>query len=671
MYIRRLKIENFRSFNDFDAWLDPGTNIIVGHNNSGKTSVMKALDLALNPYVPWYRSEVLSRADYNLGRVEDPIRMELWIACDPSQTQSGCPECNRREPVEEGPGPCPFMDRICFWDKDAESFVREPTFRESDSMEKNDESASVSQIARLQFVAEWDEELETAEPTWSFLDENGDPLDDSSTYFKPERVWIGFHMLRSLGDPGKALNFSRSSLLADVTSGEEFRTIARRILSGEGWEDQFREVPSLDDLLDYYEEVGGNLVGGQSFGITSSEGNPSDLLRTLEICTHIPNSDQAQEAEFGTENSVGDSEDNGPLPLTLSRQGQGVQQLLALMTAKRLLSESGEQAIIAVEEPEAHLEPHLQRWVSGELLHGSTESHSQVIITTHSPEILRGCGNLDRVMILRDGERISRVRETDNDYIGRRLRTDLYAALFADRALIMEGQTEYGFYPELAMHWDAGENEEATSAAYTAIEGTRTEIVNGAGAQLSKTVSVLENLGIKTAVMMDGDDPNTIEKVRDVCSWVLQLNEGEDFEKVVARPISELNTEDQCDFFCTFLDEGGDQVQPDGKLHQVLLDQHDMSPFAMDEEEPFRPKSTPKKDFKGKFLSNDLALNAKSVEKFLDGHKSIIEGRLLAHSLSRVFHELPSPIKASLMFVRKFTEGNLEEGCYFPTEEGM
>ncbi len=53
MYISTFKIFNYKSFRD-SGWLEfqPGINIIVGTNNSGKTALLEALGLEFkdNPY---------------------------------------------------------------------------------------------------------------------------------------------------------------------------------------------------------------------------------------------------------------------------------------------------------------------------------------------------------------------------------------------------------------------------------------------------------------------------------------------------------------------------------------------------------------------------------------------------------------------------------------------
>ena len=48
MFISRIKINNFRNFVDQEIQFNDGINVIIGHNNAGKTNLLKALSLVLD-----------------------------------------------------------------------------------------------------------------------------------------------------------------------------------------------------------------------------------------------------------------------------------------------------------------------------------------------------------------------------------------------------------------------------------------------------------------------------------------------------------------------------------------------------------------------------------------------------------------------------------------------
>lgn len=54
MYISRVVIKNYRSIKDLVLNFNPGKNIIVGKNNSGKSNIIKAIDIVLGESSPTY-----------------------------------------------------------------------------------------------------------------------------------------------------------------------------------------------------------------------------------------------------------------------------------------------------------------------------------------------------------------------------------------------------------------------------------------------------------------------------------------------------------------------------------------------------------------------------------------------------------------------------------------
>ena len=53
MYISHIKVKGFRNFKDSDIEFNDGLNVLIGHNNAGKTNLLKALQLVIEPH---YRS---------------------------------------------------------------------------------------------------------------------------------------------------------------------------------------------------------------------------------------------------------------------------------------------------------------------------------------------------------------------------------------------------------------------------------------------------------------------------------------------------------------------------------------------------------------------------------------------------------------------------------------
>lgn len=70
MYISKIKIENFRNFKENEIEFNDGINVIIGHNNAGKSNLIRALGLVLNPN----SRKRLSIHDFNMNASIDELR---------------------------------------------------------------------------------------------------------------------------------------------------------------------------------------------------------------------------------------------------------------------------------------------------------------------------------------------------------------------------------------------------------------------------------------------------------------------------------------------------------------------------------------------------------------------------------------------------------------------
>ena len=47
MYISKINIHNYRNFKDIEVAFNDGVNVIIGHNNAGKSNLIKAISIFL------------------------------------------------------------------------------------------------------------------------------------------------------------------------------------------------------------------------------------------------------------------------------------------------------------------------------------------------------------------------------------------------------------------------------------------------------------------------------------------------------------------------------------------------------------------------------------------------------------------------------------------------
>ena len=90
MYLSRIIISNFRSIDYIDINLSKGKNIIVGRNNSGKSNIIKAIDIVLSESSPSYaKTDNISEKDFfswkeidDKGLVSIENANEILIYCE-------------------------------------------------------------------------------------------------------------------------------------------------------------------------------------------------------------------------------------------------------------------------------------------------------------------------------------------------------------------------------------------------------------------------------------------------------------------------------------------------------------------------------------------------------------------------------------------------------------
>lgn len=305
MYIYKIHIENFRAIKHLEWYPRKDTNIIIGPNGGGKTTLAVALNYLLNPYLQWY-NRTLPEMDYYDRNINNPILIEVWF-----------------KQVEN------------FIEEDGELFF-----------EHVDENGKISEYGKelvliTRFKADNDRKAS------HMIVANG-----REHFFKQSHKGaINFKYIQAERDPLKELSFMNNSVLSKIIQNEklsdllqniigDFNDNSSKVLMGDPF---FKSaIKTLEDSFARFDLVPSDKM---SIGIEATELTEYKTLGAFSLVTK------------------GKEDLNNYIPIKY--ESRGIKNLMLLLSIKESIEES---EILVLEEPEQNLEPAMQRKIMRSIL---------------------------------------------------------------------------------------------------------------------------------------------------------------------------------------------------------------------------------------------------------------------------------------------------------------
>lgn len=437
MRATRIKIENFRGIKQANLIL-PEHGVLIGDNNTGKTTVLEALDLVLGPD-RLNRQPSVDEHDFFQGVYA--LKPNTTSAERPAETTGeGEPEppTEDLEAVAEAPRieievtvadltdeqKGKFGDYIEFWDATADKFYEEPNPAGVDA-------AAITEALRITFHGWYNADEDDFEGKTYFtrsLTEGDKP----EQFSKKHKQVCGFLYLRSIRTGSRALSLERGSLLDIILRLKEVRP--------QMWEDTLGTLSAI------------TVASNPDLGI-------SPVLESINVALkkYVPK-EWGIEPHLKVSNltrehlrkvitafiATGEGDHAAPF----YRQGTGTINMLVLAMLSQI-AEGKQNVIFAMEEPETAIPPYAQK----RIVHEVRKLASQTLFTSHSPYVLEEFALEDTVVLARDtGGNLERqaIELPDNVKLKRyrqEFRTRFCEGLLARRILVAEGATEASAFP--------------------------------------------------------------------------------------------------------------------------------------------------------------------------------------------------------------------------------
>jgi putative ATP-dependent endonuclease of the OLD family len=522
MQVARIEIKNFRGIQSADIFLTKHS-VLLGDNNTGKTTILEALDLALGPD-RLSRSTVIDEHDFFLGKYL-PESVSEEVPADPVQeTQTAAPDTSGGEDaVDTIDIPkivitvtvidlstdqiARFGDYIEFWGIASKAIYTEP----------NPEGVDVAEIRpaiRVTFEGQYDEEEDDFSGD-TYFTRSMQSGTNPDRFTKKDKQFCGFLYLRSVRTGSRALSLEKGSLLDIILRMKEVRP--------QMWEETIAQLEAIE------------VASNPELGITGVLESINAALKKYVpkewgIQPHLKVSNLTREhlrKVITAFIATGESKHAAPF----YRQGTGTINMLVLAMLSQI-AEGKQNVIFAMEEPETAIPPYAQK----RIIHEVRKLSSQSIFTSHSPYVLEEFSLEDTHILSKSHDGIIKQHPIDlpaNIKLKRYrqdFRTRFCEGLLSRRVLVAEGATEADSIPVVFRRLA-----ELRPDKYSSLEALGICTVDAGGeGNIPGIASLYKDLGKQVFSFCDSQTAENEAKINEVVEFNYMHNE-KGFESFVIK----------------------------------------------------------------------------------------------------------------------------------------
>lgn len=436
MRIVRIRIRNFRCIKSTEIF-PANHNVLLGPNNAGKTAILEAINLVLNPEIT-YRSRAIDENDfykkiYQILSVDKQHRLDD-DASEEKSTQITAKLTSDSDNQDENYPKIYIEVVLSDFTTDDEDYFREYLIAwDSDKrkiIESTDEGQDPFENAatgiRVFFEGWYDSDEDDFSYGTYFLRAEETDRDECPRFNREHKRHVGFLIYKDFRGLTRPITLEPATLFGRLIQSQSIT------------------IKHFEDVLTNTEDALSSMIGDPEFASILNS-----YKAEIERFLSLSETDPSVISFYLTDRTRNQVKSNAQLyvkdeiPLPLQKMGAGTRSLAILSMLTLIMRRRG-RGILALEEPETFLFPHAQRRVIDE----SLTLADQTFVTTHSPYILEripveGVGRVDRNS---DGEVSWTCISTNSikqlNLYSKRLRQIHCEALVGRGVLIVEGDSD-------------------------------------------------------------------------------------------------------------------------------------------------------------------------------------------------------------------------------------
>lgn len=395
MRIKEVTLQRYRGWEEPTDWSPAVHDVLLGPNNGGKSSLLRAVDLVLNPHRNPHR-DLLGIHDFFDLKTDEPIEVTVVLF------DLSAEDCDVFEEYLEGQR----SDR---------------SFGPADSPDEEFDEGSL--VLRIELIAEVDAPARAVFAR---------PDAGQARVTQDHKLRIGWYLVPADLDPLKELAFYSNSIFAklfeQVDLGSELDAIREGIENAKGDLMKQKHVAETRERLEEATRNLGLVEGKDALDFAVLDMSDRRVLQSLQLVARGARSAHR---------------------LPLRSHGSGVLRALLLAAVLQHARLRRNNLILAVEEPEQNLEPINQRLIARSLLFAADNGAAQTIVSTHSPAVASAVplASINLVREIEDRPQVkslSQVQPAEHKFYERHARGAVIDGLYASAVLLVEGPTDTG-----------------------------------------------------------------------------------------------------------------------------------------------------------------------------------------------------------------------------------